>query len=149
MGLLGELKGRCHTIIKEYPDWESFTWMIVDRPLNEWLISWWRACRDMKDMLTHVWGFKFSSIEEDLQLLNKPELLKYVPRRWGINQWVPENFIKEYSSFLEKEKNIKDYCIHVITSGIACNVVMLKDLNNWFLKNGFAPIHKNVSVGVL
>ncbi len=144
LGLLGELDGRCHTQITEYPDWESFRWMRVDRPAEEWYASWWAACRDMRSLLAHEWGFRYESMEVDLALLGTPDNLPAeAPQRWGLNQWVPADLRTRLRNYLDQGRDFKDLCIDTICDGVVCDVIPLAGLEEWLMMHGFTPRHEN------
>jgi hypothetical protein len=148
LGLLGEVDGRCHTRITEYPDWQKYEWMAVDRPAADWYASWWRACRDQRNLLAYEWGFRYESMEEDLAQLQHPEFLQSVPLRWGLNQWVPMDFLDVYPGYLARGLGLKELCFDTVTCGIPCNTVPLADLDSWLRARGYSPIHANASAEV-
>lgn len=139
LGLLGEIDGRCHTKVTDYPDWQNYQWFVVDRPESEWLESWWYQCRLENSMFAQWLGFTYEDIGKDLEkLLNPPT--SEAPRRPKVNQWVPENFTEKY---LVSGLRFKDFCYSVITDGVSCERIQITDLNNWLIGKGFTLIHEN------
>lgn len=138
IGLLGEVEGRQHTKITEYPEWEKYEWFMVDRPERDWLKSWWLECDRVKNMFTHWAGFEFVDLDADLQRLKS--MTGRAPQRPGPSSWVPDDFVPR---FLESGKTLKEFCFAEITSGVPCQVVQLVNLNRWLVERGYFPFHKN------
>lgn len=90
LGLLGEVDGRPHSLLKEYPNWDTYQWMVVDRKEDEWLTSWWLECKRTKNMFAHWAGFEYESLSKDLDKLN--HLTGEAPVRIGLNSWVTPDF---------------------------------------------------------
>lgn len=146
LGLLGEFEGRCHTKITDYPDWENYEWYAVDRPFEDWYRSWWAECHRMKSMFADWLGFTYASFEADIEKLENFESMDNVPIRWGINQWVPENFSEGYKAYLDNGFDFKKYCFDTITDGVPCKIVQLADLDEWLIAHGFETKHENSRV---
>ena len=142
LGLLGELPGRCHTKITEYPDWEKYEWFAVDRPADDWYRSWWLECKRTRSMFADWLGFKYESVVDDMAKISMHPKME-APRRPGINAWIPEEFSMEFS---ESGKSFKKYCFDVITDGVPVEVIPLADLDAWLTARGFEPVHMNAQV---
>lgn len=138
LGLLGEVEGRPHSKITEYPEWEKYEWFMVDRPAADWLRSWWLECDRTKNMLAHWAGFEFVDMWIDLPKLHT--MTGKAPQRAGLNGWVPDDFVPR---FAESGKTLKEFCFAEITCGIPCQVVQLADLDQWLMERGYFPFHKN------
>lgn len=141
LGLLGELEGRHHTPVTDYPDWRRYQWHRVTRPAADWYASWWRECRDTGNLLGQAFGMSFEDMNADLAKLQ--ELPLTAPRRPGVNAWVPADFLAEYSGYLERGLGLYEYCIDTITDGVSCIEVPLDQLDAWLTARGYAPLHEN------
>lgn len=145
LGLLGEVDGRCHTKIIEYPDYQNYKWFAVDRPEDEWFKSWWYECRDSRSMFGQWLGFKYQNIEEDKDKLKSPPLVG-VPLRWGLNQWIKENFTED---FLKSGLSLKEFCFNSIIGDVPCERININELDAWLINRGIDPVHKNARSLVL
>lgn len=134
LGLLGELPGRCHTKIKDYPEWEKYDWYVVTRPYDEWIHSWWMQCKKANDLLAHTAGFEYNNLDEDLAKLSK---IEFWESRWGVNQWVPYNFGERYDGDMQKLAK------EVIIEDVNCKEVKLSDLDDFLSGLGFEVTHEN------
>lgn len=141
LGLLGELDGRAHTRIVDYPRWQQFQWHRVVRPREDWYAAWWRECRDTGNLLAEAFGMTFEDMHADLEKLQTLPLT--APRRPGVNAWVPADFLAMYSGYLECGLGLYEFCIDTITDGVSCIEVPLDQLDAWLTARGYAPLHKN------
>ena len=139
LGLLGEIEGRCHTKVTDYPDWQKYQWFAVDRPEAEWLESWWYQCQVENSMFAQWLGFTYEDMGKDLEKLLNPPTTES-PRRPKVNQWVLDNFTVEY---LASGLSFKDFCYSVITDGVPCERIQLADLDQWLTSKGFTTVHEN------
>jgi hypothetical protein len=142
LGLLGELEGRCHTKITEYPNWERFQWFAVDRPEWDWNRSWWLECKRTRSMFATWAGLQYQDLWEDMERLSRAPVTK-APQRPGLNALVPDDFAERFPN---SGTTLKEFCFAEITAGIPVEVVPLADLDAWLTTNGFEPVHMNAQV---
>lgn len=141
LGLLGELPGRTHTKITEYPEWQGYSWHRVVRDKTDWYESWWKECRDSGSLLAEAFGMTFQNMGADLQKLRKvPDV---APRRPGVNGWVPEDFVHAYRKYLANGLGLYEYCQDVITDGVKCIEVPFEQLDDWLTSHGYTPCYEN------
>lgn len=143
LGLLGEIEGRCHTKITEYPEWEKYDWHFVCRG-SDWEESWWMECKRTKNMFADWLGFQYQNLNDDLALLDKTFPDTEVPRRPGLNAWIPEHFKKSYPAYVRQNFGLHEYCFDMITERIPCKRVDIGELDQWLKERGYDPIHMNV-----
>lgn len=141
-GLLGEVDGQPHSKITDYPDWEKYEWFMVDRPSQDWLMSWWAECQRTNNLLAHWAGFEYMDMWADLRKLHA--MTGEAPIRPGLNGWVPPDFVPRLA---ESGKTLKEFCFAEIMDGVECTVIQLSELDQWLAKRGYFPHHKNTRNG--
>ncbi len=139
LGLLGELPGRCHTKITDYPEWERFQWFAVDRPEWDWYRSWWLECKRTHNMFADWLGFKYEDLWEDIARLSNLPTTR-APQRPGLNAWVPDDFAERFPN---SGMTLKEFCFSEIAAGVPVYLIMLADLDEWLTAHGIAPVHMN------
>lgn len=147
LGILGEVYGRCHTKVTEYPDYEIYQWHYIDRDNQEWYRSWWLEAKQAADSFSKALGMTFENFETDLLCFNNFESIGDYKHESGFNEWIPENkeeFKAGLREFVSQGLGFKEYCYSVIMDGIDCIPVHINDLDSWLSANGFKPVHKNV-----
>lgn len=144
-GLLGEVEGRHHSRITEYPDWERYEWMVILRPAAAWYQSWWKETKRTPDAFAQAMDLRFQSLDEDLAALEHPPKGLTLPKMEGVHAWVPMDFCDDFPAFLKRGGGFMEYCYATITCGIACTPLHINDLDDWLSKQGLHPIHVNPS----
>jgi hypothetical protein len=145
-GLLGEVEGRHHSRLTEYPDRQTYEWMVILRPAADWYASWWQEAQRTPDTFTQAMGFRFRSLEEDLKALESPPEGIAFPQMEGLHAWIPPDFSEDYPRFIQSGMGFMEYCYSVITCGIPCTPLHLADLDSWLSAQGLQPIHVNPRV---
>ena len=157
LGLLGEVEGRHHKPIQEYPDWQKYDWHLVRRDRGTWYAEWWDECAaTVKAMAAlcgqhveelQVQGLQFvtGSFHSDMQLLKNPESLKTLPARLFVNAWLPDNAVEKYAKALLDGKDFYDFCHDTITGSHICKEVPIDGLDAFLTEHGLTPIHANHS----
>lgn len=141
-GLLGEVDGKEHNSIKDYPRWSEYKWIAVVRPEADWYASWWNEAKRSHDIFEHWFGLRFNSLADDLNALRNPIIPKGIllPRMSGVHSWVPPDFCE---SFPKSGLSFMEYCYSVIVADVHCQKLPISELDNWLSIHGFEPVHLN------
>lgn len=154
-GLLGEVEGRFHRPIQQYPDWERYQWHIVTRDPYLWLAEWWQECRNHVYEASQIFGkpiavlrpegmqFQLGSFHDDIQMLKDPHTLTSLPARAFVNAWLPEDAVARYAEALIAGKDFHQFCRDTITGGHPCVQVPIDDLDRFLADHGVKPTHEN------
>jgi len=138
--LIGEVVGKDHARIVDYPNWNQYEWMVVTRPEADWYASWWHEAKSTHDAMEHLVGLRFVSLEDDLKRLKNPPQDIVLPKMGGVHSWIPANFCEEYP---KSNLGFMEYCYSIIVGDVPCSLLPLSDLDAWLTDHGYAPIHLN------
>ncbi len=141
LGLLGEVPGKDHSRIKEYPEWDKYHWVVITRPRLEWYLSWWHEAKATNDIFVRALKLKFMSLEEDLLIIKNPPKDLRLPNLSGVHAWVPSTYVVDFPN---SGLDWMDYCYSVIVEDVSHEKLNLSDLDKWLETNGYVPIHENV-----
>lgn len=157
LGLLGEVEGRHHKPIQEYPNWQTFDWHLVRRDRGIWYAEWWDECSATLKAMASLYGrrveelqpsglkFITGSFYSDMQLLKNAESLKTLPAKLFVNAWLPDNYVEKYAKYLRDGKDFYDFCHDTITGGHKCKEVQIDSLDSFIREHGLNPVHTNHS----
>lgn len=132
-----------HSPIRAYPGWEGYQWYAIGRDAAEWYPSWWWWAKKYPDAFTEAMGFKFLSLEEDMEILEKPPVIGPVARPYGLHGWVPEDFDARYADALSRGLDFYGFCRETIMDGVPCQILPIEDLDAWLEARGLTPHHDN------
>lgn len=145
MGILGETGGRYHTRIVDYPSFQEYDWHAVIRPEREWFSSWWSVQKKLNYRGHHEFNLRLENEADDYNRLHDLPLLR-MPRRKGINAWMPENFIEDWEACRQAGTTFFGYCVGIICGTVPVKFVELSALNEWARAHGIQPVHTKAGV---
>lgn len=150
-GVLGEIAGKYHRPIIEYPDYDQYEWFMVTRDSDSWYRAWWNECRlqlesteDVMGKPVQLDGLQFTNFKSDMWLLKNKWSIANLPCKLLVNAWIPvDNPIEKYGDAMDRGLDFRQFCIETITDGIPCIEVPIDELDTWLAKHGFEVHHKN------
>ncbi len=137
IGLLGEMNGKPHRPITEYPNWERYEWYAVTRDPLDWLRSWWSCGYANPDKKAGDFGMDYMDFSMDMEALHSNKAVWQVPRG-GIHGWIPDTFEKDWPFYLGRGLNFYDYCRMVIVGKIPAMEIPLSRLESFLSCKGYA-----------
>lgn len=137
LGILGEVEGKPHRPITEYPDWRGYQWCAVFREREDWLRSWWGCSYPNPGRKPGDFGMGYEDYDADMRMLHSEAAFAQVPRG-GIHGWIPDDFADGYRRYLECGLGMCEYCRDTILDGVPVLWVPLGLLNE-FLKDMHYP----------
>lgn len=152
-GVLGEVEGRFHKPITEYPDYQQYQWHIVTRDADSWYRSWWDECRLQLEHTAEVMGkpaqlegLQFKDFMLDMLRLKNKDSIETLPCKLLVNAWIPtENAEEKYADAMARGLNFRQFCIETIAAGVKCIEVPIDTLDHFLVQRGYTPQHKNMS----
>jgi hypothetical protein len=152
-GVLGEVDGRFHKPITEYPDHQNYEWHMVTRSADDWYKAWWDECRlqlehteQVMGMPSSLRGLQFANFKSDMWLLKSKYSIATLPCRLLVNAWIPvDDPVEKYGDALARGLDFKQFCIETICAGVKCIEVPIEALDDFLLEHGYEPKHENMS----
>jgi hypothetical protein len=155
LGLLGEVEGRHHSKVTEYPNWQDYDWHIVTRNRDDWLVAWWDECRVTVANMVACLGkdrdvppdaglkFETGSFQDDMKRLKTPGSIAFLPARLFVNAWLPSDAVEKYAEVLAAGGDFYTFCQNTIANGIRGKEIPLDELDDFLTARGYTPQHIN------
>jgi hypothetical protein len=138
-----------HPRIRTVPDWEKYHWMAVERPAADWYASYWAELKRAEKMgdpdpFVAALGLRLQNMEEDLAVLQNPPRVALLPRPYGVNGWIPDDFHDRFAEARARGLDFYGFCREFILDGVPCESIAIGDLDAWLLAHGYPAHHLNL-----